>query len=248
MAKRRMINPETWTDEKFVQLDPLARLLFIGMWNFACDNGHLDDSPLQLKMRVLPADNCDPAALLDQLIDVGVVTRGEGWVKVTNLSEKQPLDLRFLVFCDHCAHDEDTTYSEADRKETRRAPRGGTTSARRAHDEDTAGARRRGGGAVDGGGDGGGGRNRPTRIPDIFAITDDMRAWARENELHHLDLDAVTAEFIDHWRGKSGKEATKVDWIATWRNWVRREKKFMTQRGVKPVRPHIPGVPEGWIQ
>ncbi|GAA5110720.1 hypothetical protein GCM10023261_14600 [Bartonella jaculi] len=30
-------------------------------------------------------------------------------------------------------------------------------------------------------------------------------------------------KFRDYWRAKSGKEALKVDWQATWRNWFRRE-------------------------
>lgn len=27
--------------------------------------------------------------------------------------------------------------------------------------------------------------------------------------------------FGDHWVGKTGKDATKLDWLATWRNWCR---------------------------
>ena len=33
MPKIRAIHPEFWTDEKVVEGSPLARLLFIGMWN-----------------------------------------------------------------------------------------------------------------------------------------------------------------------------------------------------------------------
>jgi len=29
--------------------------------------------------------------------------------------------------------------------------------------------------------------------------------------------------FGDYWRSKAGKDAAKADWMATWRNWVRRE-------------------------
>jgi uncharacterized protein YdaU (DUF1376 family) len=28
--------------------------------------------------------------------------------------------------------------------------------------------------------------------------------------------------FVDHWKAKSGKDATKQDWDATWRNWMRK--------------------------
>ena len=40
-----MIDPKFWTDDKIMDLEPLARLLFIGIWNFADDNGiHLNNS------------------------------------------------------------------------------------------------------------------------------------------------------------------------------------------------------------
>lgn len=35
---------------------------------------------------------------------------------------------------------------------------------------------------------------------------------------------AVYARFSDFWIAKPGKEGVKLDWLATWRNWVRNEK------------------------
>lgn len=29
------------------------------------------------------------------------------------------------------------------------------------------------------------------------------------------------AKFADYWRAKTGRDATKADWLATWRNWCR---------------------------
>lgn len=63
---------------------------------------------------------------------------------------------------------------------------------------------------------------RPTRVPEPFDVTDDMRRWASETT-PGLDIDWHTAGFVDFWRGKSGANATKLDWIATWRNWMRQE-------------------------
>jgi hypothetical protein len=37
-----------------------------------------------------------------------------------------------------------------------------------------------------------------------------------------VDLKAEHAKFVDYWHAKSGKDATKNDWNATWRNWIRR--------------------------
>lgn len=33
----------------------------------------------------------------------------------------------------------------------------------------------------------------------------------------------VGETFGDYWRAKAGRDASKADWLATWRNWVRRE-------------------------
>jgi hypothetical protein len=41
---------------------------------------------------------------------------------------------------------------------------------------------------------------------------------------------AELAKFRDHWTAKSGADATKVDWQAAWRNWVRRSVE-MTGKG-----------------
>lgn len=32
--------------------------------------------------------------------------------------------------------------------------------------------------------------------------------------------------FRDYWISKSGKDATKLDWLATWRNWLRNSCKY----------------------
>lgn len=139
MAKIRGVKPETWTDEKFVSVSPLARLLFIGMWNHACDNGHIDNSPMQLKMRILPADNCDVEALRDELIAAGMVL-DHGHLKIPTLPTHQRPDKRFITLCEHCAHDEHTTYRPEDLKprptSAPRAPKGRTASAPRVHHDD----------------------------------------------------------------------------------------------------------------
>lgn len=247
MAKRRQIHPEIWTDDKFVTISPLARLLFIGMWNFACDNGHLDDSELQLKMRVLPAEDCDVSALLDEIVNSGMVARADGHLKVVNLSEKQALDLRYLVLCDHCEHDENARYSEEDKAGKRRDSGVRPSSTRGAPAGRTRGTPRNG----DGDGDGDGvGENAPatppatdkrgTRIPDDFSLTPDMEKWAAENT-PDVDIRAELAEFIDYWRAVPGQKGVKLDWISTWRNGMRRKQKWAVERGGRPASAQRPG-------
>lgn len=62
---------------------------------------------------------------------------------------------------------------------------------------------------------------RATRIPEDFTVTSAMVAWAQEN-VPHVDGRRATAMFIDHFRAASGANARKLDWVAAWRNWMRK--------------------------
>lgn len=71
MARIRTIKPEFWTDEKMVELSPIARLLFVGLWNFADDEGRMVYSPRRIKMQILPADEVDIRGVLGELRQAG---------------------------------------------------------------------------------------------------------------------------------------------------------------------------------
>ena len=73
MSRIRSVHPGVWTDERFVSVSPLARLLFMGIWNECDDQGSFEWSPLKLKMRLLPADNADAAALMAELEEAGCI-------------------------------------------------------------------------------------------------------------------------------------------------------------------------------
>lgn len=77
MPRNRMIKPDFWTNDKVVQCTIIARALFIGMWNFADDNGNLDQSTNQLKLQIFPADSVDVGLLLEELIENKLVTEYE---------------------------------------------------------------------------------------------------------------------------------------------------------------------------
>ena len=68
-----------------------------------------------------------------------------------------------------------------------------------------------------------GARKRATRIPDGYMPSPDLIETMRA-ECPKVDLEAEHRKFVDYWRAKAGKDATKLDWDATWRNWIRRAK------------------------
>jgi hypothetical protein len=73
---------------------------------------------------------------------------------------------------------------------------------------------------------------RGTRLPEPFIVNGDMRSWAA-GEVPAVDVDAATRSFVDYWRGRAGSGATKVDWVATWRNSLRSAAARSGQHGVK---------------
>jgi hypothetical protein len=108
MARIRTIKPDFWSDGKIVTLSAAARLLFIGSWNFAlCDDGHLPDDAMGLKLKVLPADAVDPFELLQELLDAGVIVQGEtadgrSYLHVPRLRDHQKVDNRWTPRCFVC--------------------------------------------------------------------------------------------------------------------------------------------------
>lgn len=69
-----------------------------------------------------------------------------------------------------------------------------------------------------------------TRIPDDFAVTDAMVAWAAE-EVPLVDGRFETGNFIDYWK-QATKNDSKRDWAAAWRVWMRKAQKDAEGRGV----------------
>jgi len=78
---------------------------------------------------------------------------------------------------------------------------------------------------------------RGTRIPDDFALTASMREWAMAN-VPQLANSRETEKFVNHWRSKAGRDATKVNWELAWRNWMIRAAEYATPNG--RASPHKP--------
>lgn len=75
MARARNIKPGFFTNDVLGELDPLARLLFAGLWTIADRAGRLEDRPRRIKAELLAYDNCDCDALLADLHGAGFIKR-----------------------------------------------------------------------------------------------------------------------------------------------------------------------------
>ena len=93
MARSRNIKPGFFTNEHLGELDPLARLLFAGLWCHADREGRLEDRLKRLKPQILPFDNCDIEALANSLFKKGFIQRyvvdGKGYIQISEFRKHQ---------------------------------------------------------------------------------------------------------------------------------------------------------------
>lgn len=75
---------------------------------------------------------------------------------------------------------------------------------------------------------------RGTRIPADFGVNDLMRQWAKTSA-PAIDLEDETETFKDYWAARPGAGGVKLDWVATWRTWMRRAQKWAVERGWQPA-------------
>lgn len=80
--------------------------------------------------------------------------------------------------------------------------------------------------------------DRGARLPKDWQLPKAWGDWALAEfpQWTQAKVRAEAANFADHWHGLSGKDATKVDWLATWRKWCRNPLAHRTDP--KPGRPN----------
>lgn len=64
-------------------------------------------------------------------------------------------------------------------------------------------------------------QKRGTRLPAGWQPSRTPANEAAEQALSRDQLRGELAKFVDYWAAKAGAQATKLDWDATWRNWIR---------------------------
>ena len=76
MARIRTIKPEFFTSAQVMECSPIARLMFIGLWNFCDDGGRMPCSVKRIKAQIFPSDDIDSSnvrRMLDELSSNGLV-------------------------------------------------------------------------------------------------------------------------------------------------------------------------------
>lgn len=93
MPRARNIKPGFFTNDALAECEPLARLLFAGLWTIADREGRLEDRPKKIKAELLPYDDCDANPLLQQLFTHGFIIRytvdNISYIQVLNFAKHQ---------------------------------------------------------------------------------------------------------------------------------------------------------------
>lgn len=61
-----------------------------------------------------------------------------------------------------------------------------------------------------------------TRLPEDWHVPRPLGEWAVEEGMPADVVRREAAKFRDYWRAQPGQKGVKLDWPATWRNWVRK--------------------------
>lgn len=210
MARIRSVHPGLFTDEAFMQLSDAARMLLIGLWTEADDQGVFEWKPLTLKARLRPADDGSVEPLLDAIVAQDLVKRievdGRSYGLVRNFRKFQRPQKPNAI---HPLPDQYRTYIGLVQEEEDSPPRKSPQM------EDVGGKREEkdeGKKEVEA---------RATRLPTDWKPDDDDWKFALGEGLTVPEVETEAAKFLDYWTAKGGKDGRKLDWKATWRNWIR---------------------------
>ena len=221
MARIRTIKPSAFSSESLARVTVQARWTFAGLWTYVDDAGRGRANPKLIKAHVWPLDedvtSADVDGMLDELEREGMIRRydadGSTLFEVVNwhhqrINRPSPSDL---------------PAPSADAPRTT-PPTPITDDSVKPHDtsDDTSRQERKG---KEGKGEEGMNARasaRGSRIPEDWRPTDEDIVWQRTQGIDDLLARREYPKFVDYWRAKAGRDATKLDWSATWRNWLRR--------------------------
>lgn len=221
MARIRSVHPSLFTNEAWVSCSLGARLLFIGLWTDADDGGVFEWKPLQIKMRLLPADNVDVQSILDELSSAGLIKgfteAGKMFGAIKDFQKFQrpqkprmlfPLPEDLEGFVTGIGEPEPDLFADQSRTSTRKV----NQRDRRMESEDGVG-----------GGTRGAPRRKPeTTIPEGFPGQDEVET--AETQCREAGASVDIPRQAKRFRNYVEQNDRRYrDWPAAWRNWIDRE-------------------------
>lgn len=233
MARTRDIRPGFFKNEDLGECQPLARLLFAGLWCHADREGKLEDRPKRLKSEILPYDNCDCDELLNELACFGFLIRyeyqGKKYIKITGFEDNQrihPKEQPSLIPDPEYIQSRGLPLQGDDLPLTCNAIPSSPSIPSLPTEIEPA--------------KNGGSPKKGTRLSKDWFPPTELVEWAKK-ERPDLSIDKENERFQDYWQGVPGSKGVKLDWEATWRNWIRGTKNQYPQVVPRARGSNIPG-------
>ena len=248
MPRIRTIKPEFWDSPDTARASLRTRLLYIAMWNWADDYGIGDATQGRIINFAFPHDDIPVADYPRNFADVsgsfGIVYftfAGRPYYVIPAWDQHQRTEKRakpkagLLEAAQNAIAAAQGTDTDSPRK-VADYPRN-SADLQSLEREREQGKGNRGTGEVEIP------RKRGTRLNPDWRPTqttiDTIKA-----ECPNTDLHTEHRKFVDYWTAKTGKDATKLDWEATWRNWMRNAKPSPTA----PTPSVVDSKVNGWLE
>jgi hypothetical protein len=229
MPRIRTIKPEFWLNEELAQVSTEACLLAIGLLNLADDEGYFNANEKLIQAAIFPLRELSGSTpvMLRELSSIGYFDLFSGsdlrvygqirnFAKHQVINKKTPSKIKGLCGLPYCYGS--ATVGLPPGKERKGKERKGTDVGENfeisEETEKTVLATQSPTPAA-------------TRLSDDWWLPVEWELWCKKER---LDLDPIkTANaFKDYWIAVPGVKGKKLDWFATWRNWVRNQKTATT--------------------
>lgn len=233
MPRMRTLKPEAASSESLCQVEPAIRWTFAMLWTYQDDEGRGALNPRLIKAAIYPLDDdMTPDVVEHHLKDlerVGCIcfysVSGRNYLHVPAWNEHQHPNRKVPSRIPECPKGDHSPDFHVGLSEDAVSPPGALTPVvvvvdggememEGRHPERTRTAK------------------RATRIAPDWKPGEDLIDWQRGQGIPDAVARAQLPQFVDYWTAKSGKDATKLDWPATWRNWLR---KSWNETGRRPV-------------
>lgn len=90
---------------------------------------------------------------------------------------------------------------------------------------------------------------KASRLPEEWQLPAEWADWVLgEFAVSRTEIADAAASFRDYWCGKPGSQALKLDWLATWRNWCRKEFRRKRREGAAPAAMPADAERQNWRQ
>jgi hypothetical protein len=205
MARIRTIKPDFWRDENLAAISPEAALLAIGLLNHADDEGYFNAHPKLIESDIFPLRELSRpiTVMVDELFKIGYIQLFEGvdgkrYGHIYNFSKHQVINKK-----NPSKIKELCGLPESYHTTTVQLPVGMEGNGKEKEKELK-------------------NSQRGSRLANDWVLPEDWKAWA-DKERPDLNAKQVAEQFKDYWCAKPSKDGVKLDWFATWRNWVRNQ-------------------------